>query len=1171
MNETPDKKNQIREYLLGRVSGERELSQIEEQLFLDEDLCSLAEVTEDALLDDLVFERLSDTDRYDLLRTLENNPDRRRKLAIAGALRKRTAEQKIAADNAKPSIVASIRAYFSHPVFSGAVAVVLIAAIAGVIFVLRRQSADELADLKNIYKKARPVESRLTGFDYAPLPVTRGENAIDVDKNRIELEKTKLLRAVIDSPTAANLHDLGVFYLTQQDYQSAIENLEKAVGVNEKDPKIRNDLGSAYFERAVNGKGNRLLDLGRANEAFSKSIELDPASLEPLFNKALTLQAIPLKNEAKDAWNLYLQRDPDSKWADEARKSLEKLELMGSGSKRTKEQVMNDFLAAYRSHDEATALNIQNSTKGVLTGLSPAEQLTQKFLEARRAHDGPAIKELSEAMIYIGNLEKEKYADFFFADLADFYLKTDDRQIEDLLKAKMLLAEAYPQMKGNASGAAAKFGAGQMLFKKANADVEADLANLWRVQTQIYEGKISDGLTTMSVLLERAGTRRHKVIFTNLSYWIGVCEYKQGAFSRFVSSTKTALETAKENDNYYEIVHSAEGLAGLYNDLDETERSIYFMSNALGKENSYYVNQTQAWRNLNTTCDLFDRLHAPLTAIDFARESVEVSKTIFEATDSGSNDAMRYLANALEKADRLRDALLTANESNQMALGREKTPQNNKTAAETFVTRADIERELGKCDAALEDYDRALAYYADLTEVVQDLYDLHKGKLQCFDSLGLAADFDTELATVLRISEEYRANIREDDSRQSFFDNEQVIFDTVIANSLGRGDTQAAYEFAETSRARSLLEFVKSDRSINDVEKDFASVSKPLGIRQIQQQMADNVEILEYQVLGDKLAIWAITKGRFQIVQKQIGLTDLDSIVDEYRRAITGRGDPQRTRELAARLYSMLIPDALEPGKTLCLIPDKSLHEVPFASLISTSNRYLIEDHALIYSPSASIFILATANARTKEKLGEKLLSIGNPHFDPAEDPTLRDLPGAEVEAAEIAKLYETPRILLADSATKESFLDGLGAAQIVHFAGHFVANTGSSGNSKMIFANGDLRVFELADKKLPRSKLVVLSACDTGFEQFNKSEGAIGIARTFLALGAPLVVASAWKVDSDAAGRLMIAFHKKRRVDKLPSVEALRQSQLAMLKDPQSSDPYYWAAFSATGGLAAY
>jgi CHAT domain-containing protein len=248
------------------------------------------------------------------------------------------------------------------------------------------------------------------------------------------------------------------------------------------------------------------------------------------------------------------------------------------------------------------------------------------------------------------------------------------------------------------------------------------------------------------------------------------------------------------------------------------------------------------------------------------------------------------------------------------------------------------------------------------------------------------------------------------------------------------------------------------------------------------------------------------------------------------------------------------------------------LSQLPFASLISDRNNFLLEDFAVSYSPSASVFILTTENAKHKQSdKAETLLSVGNPAFDRAENPSLADLPEAQTEAEEIAKLYPQAKPLIGENAVKEAFLNDFTSAEVVHFAGHFISHKDSPGNSKLLFAGADLRSFELAEKKLPASKLVVLSACETAFERYNQSEGAVGIARTFLALGTPVVVASGWKVDSEATKDLMIAFHKNRRVHNLSSIEALRRAQLEMLKTQNLSAPFYWSAFSIVGGYAVY
>ena len=89
--------------------------------------------------------------------------------------------------------------------------------------------------------------------------------------------------------------------------------------------------------------------------------------------------------------------------------------------------------------------------------------------------------------------------------------------------------------------------------------------------------------------------------------------------------------------------------------------------------------------------------------------------------------------------------------------------------------------------------------------------------------------------------------------------------------------------------------------------------------------------------------------------------------------------------------------------------------------------------------------------------------------------------------------------------------------------------------------------------------------------DEFSTSEGAIGVARTLLALGAPVVVASQWRVDSTPTRDLMIAFHGNRKQKRMTSAESLRQAQLELMNRTETSAPFYWAAFSLFGGYANY
>jgi CHAT domain-containing protein len=113
----------------------------------------------------------------------------------------------------------------------------------------------------------------------------------------------------------------------------------------------------------------------------------------------------------------------------------------------------------------------------------------------------------------------------------------------------------------------------------------------------------------------------------------------------------------------------------------------------------------------------------------------------------------------------------------------------------------------------------------------------------------------------------------------------------------------------------------------------------------------------------------------------------------------------------------------------------------------------------------------------------------------------------------------------------------------------------------------------EIYSLKLPRTRLALLSACQTGIEQQYDAEGAVGAARPFFVAGVPVVVASLWAVDSDASAALMIDLHKHRTRDERPVTQALRLAKLDMLhgQDPRYRHPYYWAPFVVVGGLSTF
>jgi CHAT domain-containing protein len=156
---------------------------------------------------------------------------------------------------------------------------------------------------------------------------------------------------------------------------------------------------------------------------------------------------------------------------------------------------------------------------------------------------------------------------------------------------------------------------------------------------------------------------------------------------------------------------------------------------------------------------------------------------------------------------------------------------------------------------------------------------------------------------------------------------------------------------------------------------------------------------------------------------------------------------------------------------------------------------------------------------------------------------------------------------------------------RVIHFATHGVVTArapkcaaqpalltsfGGSGS------DGLLTFREIFDLNLD-ADLVVLSACDTAGKATAAATQAVGLStggdvaldglvRAFVGAGGRLVLASHWPVPDDynATQRLITGLFSAP--PGTPTVTALRLSQRQLMDDPNTSHPFYWAAFAAVG-----
>jgi CHAT domain-containing protein len=106
---------------------------------------------------------------------------------------------------------------------------------------------------------------------------------------------------------------------------------------------------------------------------------------------------------------------------------------------------------------------------------------------------------------------------------------------------------------------------------------------------------------------------------------------------------------------------------------------------------------------------------------------------------------------------------------------------------------------------------------------------------------------------------------------------------------------------------------------------------------------------------------------------------------------------------------------------------------------------------------------------------------------------------------------------------------------------------------------DGLLTAYEVADLDLSKTRLVVLSACESALGDVEGAEGVYGLQRGFRIAGAEKMIISLWPVNDEKTRQLMIFFYTNLKAGQEVRT-AFRKAQLMLQQE--ASDPTFWAAF---------
>jgi CHAT domain-containing protein len=359
----------------------------------------------------------------------------------------------------------------------------------------------------------------------------------------------------------------------------------------------------------------------------------------------------------------------------------------------------------------------------------------------------------------------------------------------------------------------------------------------------------------------------------------------------------------------------------------------------------------------------------------------------------------------------------------------------------------------------------------------------------------------------------------------------------------------------------------------------------PVTIRRLQSSLAPGEALLEY-VLDSKENSHAIEITSTTVHVHTLPRRDeISTLVQNYVRALKSKANWLAPGQ--ALFEKVVLPALSTNPDSVIVVPDGSLHLVPFAAVPDKSGHPWMKSVAVTLAPSATVFHMLRISKRTTDpprpflgvayspehhEGGAQNQQVATRGID-SQISNLKPLPFAREEVQAAARVAGKDSVLLVDDAASESAVKSqpLQDFRIIHLAAHGFGNLTEPDRAGLVLATGDPKedglwqAREIRQSRLA-ADLVTLSACETGTGRLQGEEGIMNLARTFLIAGAKSVVASLWDVDDRSTATLMTHFYQQI-ANGNDITQALRQAQLGMLTEfGADMQPYYWAGFTVIG-----
>ncbi len=336
-------------------------------------------------------------------------------------------------------------------------------------------------------------------------------------------------------------------------------------------------------------------------------------------------------------------------------------------------------------------------------------------------------------------------------------------------------------------------------------------------------------------------------------------------------------------------------------------------------------------------------------------------------------------------------------------------------------------------------------------------------------------------------------------------------------------------------------------------------VSEPVSLKALQQSMREErYEVLQYLVLEHAVIVWHIAPDSVFVRNVFLPRTEVIAKVGALQQSLADR-NAKFDQTTARELFLFLIQPAVTQirSERLVIIPHEDLNYVPFQVFQDPADgRFLGDRFQISYAPSASVLL---ALKRGTGISGGRLLAVADPGITAA---------GPEVRS--IAKLFPGRTKVVTDDLAREADVKAwMRDFDVIHLSVHGKFNASEPLLSYLHLApgsgdDGKLTAAEMFGLPLEKSRIVVLSACETGRAEATHGNEILGMVRALLYAGAGTLVLSYWEVDSAATAQWMRGFYDAARSK--PPAAAARAALSLVKSNPDYNHPYFWAAFMVVG-----